>query len=117
MILIVCIVCFVMLVIILLVVKLKISLPNQTFVNGKVVGYSPSKALRNIFYLLYYYVYYLNILYLSMIMWFNQRPNLSTLSDLEFCLVFVDTLVLISKLIRSIFQYSYKIDFIKEIKL
>lgn len=27
----------------------------------------------------------------------------------------VDTLVLISKLIRSIFQYSYKIDFIKEI--
>lgn len=115
MILIVCIVCFVMLVSILLVVKLKISLPNQTFVNGKVVGYSPSKALRNIFYLLYYYVYYLNILYLSMIMWFNQRPNLSTLSDLEFYLVFVDTLVLISKLIRSIFQYSYKIDFIKEI--
>lgn len=79
------------------------------------MGYIPSKALRNIFYLLYYYVYYLNILYLSMIMWFNQRSNLNTLSDLEFCLVILDTLLLISKLICSIFQYSYEIDFDKEI--
>lgn len=100
----------VMILAIVVIVKTGIKLPKKTFVNGKVVGYSCTTALKHMVYLLYYYAYSLNILYISMLLWFNQRNDL-TLSNVEYILIIVDIVILICKLIRSIFQYSDKSEF------
>lgn len=105
----------IMILVILVMVEKEISLPSQTFVSGKVIGYSCSAALGNLSYLLYYYVYSLNIVYISMLIWFNSRNNLNKLSNAEYILIVVDILILVFKLIRSTFQYNYKIEFKKEI--
>lgn len=105
----------IILAVIWIIVGTEINLPSQTFVSGKIIGYSCSAALRNLLYLLYHYVYSLNILYISMLIWFDSRNNLNKLSDIEYILVAVDILILVFKLIRSTFQYNYRIDFKDEI--
>lgn len=103
-------VCLVMILVIVIIVEIGIRLLKQTFVNGKVVGYSCTTALNHMVYLLYCYAFSLNIIYISMFIWFNQRNDL-TLSDVEYILIIVDVVILTCKLIRSIFQYSNKSEF------
>ena len=50
-----------------------------------------------------------------MLIWFDSRNNLNKLSNIEYILVAVDILILVFKLIRSTFQYNYRIDFKDEI--
>lgn len=100
----------VMILVIIVIVEIGVKLPKQTFVNGKVIGYSCTTALNHMVYLLYYYAYSLNILYISMLIWFNQKNDL-TLSNVEYILIIVDIVILVCKLIRSIFQYSGKSEF------
>lgn len=100
----------VMILVIVVIVEVGIELPKQTFVNGKIFGYSCATALNHMINLLYYYAYSLNIIYISMLIWYNPKNDL-TLFNVEYILIIVDIVILACQLIRSIFQYSDKSEF------
>ena len=97
--------------IICLIELFRIDIPSQILLNGSVTEYNYSTAFSNIFYYIYCYAYNLNIIYITIQIWFEKLHNIFKLPNLETLLIIIDLLILTYKLICSIFLYTYKIEF------
>lgn len=89
----------------------KIDLPKKVITSGEYIRYDGFTALKNMLNLLYYYVYSLNIVFISIIIWFNTHIDLNKQFTLVKAFVVVDILILIFKVFSSFFKNISKFEF------
>lgn len=107
---------FILIIIICILGEKHINLPEEkTFTDGKIVGYSYITASINISHIIYYYVYSMHVVYLTMLL-VNKNNIINGASpSILHLFIIADEFILVIKVFKAIFQYDYFKDFDREI--